>query len=168
VTTTSWAAGQRITAGRLNALTARWAPWTPTWTTSTGAHTPSLGNATVACDWCQTGDLVTCSFDLAFGSSTTYGTSATTSDNWLFGLPVPSANATGDTFGFITLHHTDSSVLIGRVQCNSATDMRITVDSGRLDAVAVSSPNIGVVDSLTPWTWSSGDTLHGSFQYQAA
>jgi hypothetical protein len=163
---TPWQAGARVTAGRLAAITPIWATWTPSWTTSTGLHTPSLGNASVACDYCQTGDLVTCSFDLAFGSTTNFGSGATGSDNWIFGLPGASNNASGDTLGFITLRQSDNIQLIGRVQYNGSNTIRLSIDSGRVDVTAVA--NTGLVDSITPWTWASPNALHGAFQYRSA
>jgi hypothetical protein len=68
-----WGAGQRITAGRLALMTPVWASWIPTWSTATGLHLPSLGNAAVDCMYAQSGNLVSVSFDLAFGSTTTFG-----------------------------------------------------------------------------------------------
>lgn len=161
-----WLAGMEITADRLAQITPAWAEWTPSWTTSTGLHLPSLGNAGVACDWCQTGGLVVASFDIAFGSTTNFGSGALSSDNWLFGLPVPSAASSGDTLGFVSMRMSDNATLIGRFQANTSTTLRISIDSGRVDSTAVALS--GLVDSLSPWTWASGHTLHGSFQYRAA
>lgn len=163
---TPWRSGQRVTALQLAAITPVWSTWTPTWTTTTGLHPPALGNASVACDYCQTGDLVTCSFDIQFGSTTNFGAGALSSDNWLFGLPVPSAAASGDTLGFVSMRMSDPATLIGRFQANTSTTLRISVDSGRVDSTAVALT--GLVDSLSPWTWASGHTLHGSFAYRAA
>ncbi|MFD8685377.1 hypothetical protein [Streptomyces sp. NPDC059651] len=163
---TPWQAGMRVTAGGLNAITATWSTWTPTWTTTSGIHLPSLGNASVACDYCQTGDLVTCSFDIQFGSTTNFGASVTTADNWLFSLPVTSGAASGDTLGFVSMRMSDPATLIGRFQANTSTTLRISVDSGRVDSTAVT--NTGIIDSLSPWTWANGHTLHGQFQYRAA
>lgn len=162
-----WAAGQRITAGRLAQMTPVWASWTPVWSTSTGLHLPSLGNATLSCEYAQAGNLVTASFDIGFGSSTTFGSGATSSDNWTFSLPpVACGNASGDTLGFMTLRVSDSTQLIGRVVYNGGNAFRLSIDSGRVDAVAVTAT--GVADSVSPWTWTTSSALHGTFQYQAA
>ncbi|WP_393057748.1 hypothetical protein [Streptomyces sp. LN549] len=161
-----WQAGMTITAGRLAEITPTWSTWTPTWSTTTGLHLPSLGNASVACDYCQTGGLVVCSFDIQFGSTTNFGVGALSSDNWVFGLPVASAASSGDTLGFVSMRMSDNATLIGRFQANTSTTLRISVDSGRVDATAVSL--VGLIDSLSPWTWANGHTLHGQFQYRAA
>ncbi|MEU6279512.1 hypothetical protein [Streptomyces sp. NPDC047028] len=160
-----WQAGMRITAGRLASISATWQTWTPAWTTTTGAHSPSYGNATIACDYCQTGNLVVCSFDIAFGSTTSFGGGGG-SDNYAFGLPVACAASSGDTLGFITMRQSDSAQLIGRVQYNGSDSIRLSIDSGRVDSTAVT--NAGIIDAVSPWTWASGNALHGLFQYRAA
>ncbi|MGW1000737.1 hypothetical protein [Streptomyces sp. NPDC002520] len=161
-----WQPGMVITANRLASISPTWQTWTPSWSTTTGLRLPSLGNATLSCDFCQTGNLVVCSFDIGFGTTTNFGASPTSADNWLFGLPVASAAASGDTLGYCSLRMSDAATLIGRVQANTNSTFRISVDSGRVDAVAVTAA--GLVDSVSPWTWASGHALHGSFQYQAA
>lgn len=158
-------AGQTITAAMLAAITPTWSTWTPTWSTTTGSNVPSLGNASVACEYCQAGDLIVCSFDLQFGSTTNFG-GGTTADNWTFSLPVSANNSSGDTLGFMSMRQSDSATLIGRVQYHGSDTIRLSIDSGRVDATAVT--NVGLVDLLSPWTWTSGNTLHGNFQYRAA
>jgi hypothetical protein len=66
----------------------------------------------------------------------------------------------------MTLRMSDSAQLIGRVAYNGSDTIRLSIDSGRVDAVAVTAT--GVTDSVTPWTWTTVSALHGSFQYQAA
>ncbi len=74
-----------------------WAAWTPTWTTTTGVNTPSYGNASLGCEYCQTGDLVICRVQIVFGTTTSFG-GGTPADNWQFSPPVTAArtsNAAG-------------------------------------------------------------------------
>lgn len=158
-----WAAGQRITASRLASMTLTWSAWTPTWSTSTGASTPSFGNATIDCKYAQSADAVLFELEITFGSTTNFGGGGT-SDNWRFSLPVTAAE----------------SVLIagmGEVQDGAATTRwpvraRLTTTTtievelcGRAydDTAGVSS---GLVDAATPMTWASGDRilLHGHYQ----
>lgn len=160
-----WQPGMIITAGRLAAISPKWEAWTPAWSTTSGAKIPSYGNAQIACDYCLAGNLIVCSLDIAFGSTTNFGGGGG-GDNWTFALPVSSANASGDTLGFITMRQSDTAQLIGRVQYNGNNTIRLSMDSGRVDSVAVT--NAGIADAVSPWTWASGDALHGTFQYRAA
>jgi hypothetical protein len=141
--------------------------WTPTWTTSSGLRTPSLGNATVDCRYFKDGRKVDCKFEIVFGSTTNFGTSPLTTDNWLFGLPVPAARV-GDSMGFIHMQNgsTGTSMMMARAKTNSTTSQFIlSMASGMFSGTPV---NQGDVDSISPWTWASGDYLRGNFTYESA
>ncbi len=161
-----WLAGMRITADRMNAITAIYASWTPTWTTLTGLHSPSFGNAVLDCNYAQTGNLVTASFNITFGSTTDFGASAGTGDNWLFSLPVTSAAASSTPIGFMKLHQSNVAVIVGMARTSGTGNLIMSIDSGRPDGTAIT--NTGDVDSLSPWTWASGNTVQGIINYQAA
>lgn len=141
--------------------------WTPSWTTSSGLRTPSLGNATVDCRYFKDGRKVDCKFEIVFGSTTNFGTSPTTTDNWLFGLPVPAARV-GDSMGFIHMQNggTGTSMMMARAKTNSTTSQFIlSMASGMFSGTPV---NQGDVDSISPWTWASGDYIRGNFTYESA
>lgn len=164
----AWRAGERITAGRLNEVTAVWAAWTPTWTTSTGLATPSFGNATLDCSYAQSGNVVFFRMDIAFGSSTNFGGGATT-DNWRFSTPV-TAQATALAVGAGEAGDASVASSLGRaaviVTLSSTTTFSINVVSGRPDAVALT--NAGLADTVSPWTWATSDVIRVSGHYRAA
>lgn len=160
---TPWAAGQRITATKLDDMTPLWAAWTPTWTTSTGSATPAYGNATVDCKYAQSGDTVFFELEITFGSTTTFG-GGTTADNWRFSLPVTAAE----------------TVLIagmGEIQDGASTErwpVRARISTTTAFEVELSGRNYndtannssGLIDAVTPFTWANTDRilLHGHYQ----
>ncbi|MFF3940827.1 hypothetical protein [Streptomyces phaeofaciens] len=142
-----------------------WQSWTPAWTTSSGSATPAFGNAVVTCRYLKYGRTVHCNVWIVFGTTTTFGTSPTTSDNWRFSLPVPAAAVT-PVVGFAELGVDNTSRVVARVQIPSTNVFDLVISSGRLSGAALA--NSGVVDALSPWTWASGNSLLGTFTYEAA
>lgn len=165
---TTWQAGQRITASRLNQITPVWSSWTPTWTTSTGAATPSFGNASVTAVYTQCADIVHYRMEITFGTTTGFGGGGG-SDNWRFSTPV-TASATANCVGFGDAQDSSVAGSLGRValrvRLTTTTTFEIEVSSGRPDAVAI--VNGGLVDAISPWTWASTDILRVFGEYQAA
>lgn len=160
---TPHAAGQRITAARLAAMTPLWSAWTPTWSTSTGSNTPSFGNASVDCKYAQAGDIVYFEMEITMGSTTNFN-SGTTSDNWRFSLPVTAAE-------------TQLVAGSGEIQDGTAAErwpVRARVDTTTTFAVELVGRNYndtvnnssGLVDAVTPFTWANTDRilLHGHYQ----
>lgn len=141
-------------------------PWTPTWSTTTGAHTPSFGNATINGTFSKVGRIVFFQLKITFGSTTNFGSGVTTGDNWTFSLPQQAAR-TNDVIGWFSGRPAGSNATMGHlnVLSSDATVMQLNLDAGQPNAVATS--NIGVVDSLTPWTWGSGDILVMQGFYEA-
>lgn len=162
---TPWTAGTKITAAKLAAMTPTWTAWTPTWSTSSGLHTPSYGNATLDCAYCQTGDMVAFRISIAFGSTTDFGAGATTTDNWTFSLPVTSATS-GNNAGYWDGSIGNSKATTGPIQLYTTSLMELYVGSSNADGTATT--NQGIVDALTPNTWVSGNRIIGSGFYQAA
>lgn len=164
---TPWTAGAKITAAKLAAMTPIWQSWTPTWTTTTGSHTPSLGNATLACTYCQTGDLVVCRFGIQFGSTTNFGSGATASDNWIFSLPVTASN-TDQASGFVNGSYdgAGSHDAVFRARLFDTGNVEFQTASGEFDGGALT--NSGIVDALSPGTWTTSGHMYGNFFYQAA
>lgn len=160
-----WLAGHRMTANRMNAITARWAAWTPTWSTSTGSNTPTFGNATVDCKYAQSGDVVFFEMEITMGSTTNFN-SGTTADNWRFSLPVTAAE-------------TQLVSGSGEIQDGAATErwpVRSRVDTTTTMAIELVGRNYnnsannssGVVDAVTPFTWASTDRIVLTGHYQSA
>lgn len=162
---TAWTAGARITATRLNQMLPRWSAWTPTWTTSTGAATPSFGNATIDCKYAQAGDVVVYEMEITFGTTTNFGGGGI-NDNWRFSLPVTASEA----------------VLIagmGEIQDGAAAErwpVRGRISTTTTLEVELSGRNYndtanasaGLVDAITPFTWASTDRILMHGHYQAA
>lgn len=69
---TGFAAGMVLTAARLNEIAGLWVPYTPVWTSSSGAA-PSLGNGTLTGTYKRNGGSITARWTLIGGSSTTWG-----------------------------------------------------------------------------------------------
>ncbi|MCI0384595.1 hypothetical protein [Streptomyces sp. CNQ085] len=168
MTYVDWQAGMTITAERLRAITPGvWQTWTPTWTTTTGASTPLYGNAVLDCSYMQAGKLCIGRVLISFGSTTSFG-GGSTGDNWTFSLPVTAAGT--------TLHAGDGEIAqssIGtrmgvRVRLLDTTSFGLETSTGRVDATAVTGPNWGLVDSLSPWSWGSGNTVRVNFSYETA
>ena len=141
-------------------------PWTPTWTTSSGLHLPSLGNATVDCRYFKDGRKVDCKFEIVFGSTTNFGASATTTDNWLFSLPVTAARA-GDSMGFIHMQSggSGSTTMMARAKTSGTGNLILSMAGGMFSGTPV---NPGDVDSISPWVWASTDYIRGNFTYESA
>lgn len=141
-----------------------WTTYTPTWS-SQGSVQPSLGNATLSCKYIKLGRRVDVKFEIVFGSTTNFGSSPTTGDNWQFSLPVAASNSS-ETIGFVELQKSIDKVCVGRARLYSTSGFRVAVSSGTVDAAAIT--NRGDVDSLSPWTWASGDSIRGVFTYESA
>lgn len=141
-------------------------PWTPTWSTSTGAHLPSFGNATINGYFSKVGRMVMFSLRITFGSTTNFGSGATGADNWRFSLPQQAAR-TSDLIGWFATRPGGSNSVMGSVTVcgNDATMLEMNIDTGNPAASAIS--NIGTVDSISPHTWAANDTLILTGFYEA-
>lgn len=138
--------------------------WTPTWSTSSGLHLPSFGNATVDCRYFKIGRLVMFSMNITFGSTTNFGSGAVSSDNWQFTLPVTAAVGTFP-IGKAAYEPGTSRGVSGSAQTTSdGLNLQLTIDSATVGGAAAASGN---VDSLSPWTWASGSRLLITGQYEA-
>lgn len=142
-----------------------WQSWTPTWATDTGLHLPVWGNASIRCKYMKMGTTVHFSMWIQFGSTTGFGTGATTADNWRFSLPV-TAEDTG-AIGHCSLFVGDGSkATSGMAVVNTTSVMNLYVGSGPSSGAAPT--NAGVVDAITPFTWASGDIIAVVGTYEAA
>jgi hypothetical protein len=165
---TSWTAGTRMTADRMNEMLPVWSAWTPTWSTSSGSATPSFGDATVDCKYAQVGDVVMFNLEITFGSTTNFGGGGT-SDNWRFSLPVTASEAVF-CCGFGEIQDSSVAGSLGRagvrVRLTTTSVMELEISTGRPDGTAIA--NGGLIDAASPWTWANGDFIRVSGQYQAA
>lgn len=143
-----------------------WVSWTPTWTTSSGSNTPSFGNATVNCSYTKFGRTVFFRVNISFGSTTNFGAAPTTGDNWQFSLPVAAAN-NGVVLGHWSGRPASSTSVMGSlISASSGTVFQLNIDTGAPNAVATT--NVGVADSLSPFTWASGNQLTATGFYETA
>lgn len=162
-----WQPGMRLTANRMLSISPTWQDWVPVWTTSTGANTPSFGNAVILARYAQSALTVYWKLEIVFGSTTTFG--GAVFDNWRISAPVAAA-ATSQICG--SGEALDSSVgaslgrLGMRVRLTTATTFEFEVSTGRPDAVAVT--NGGVIDASSPWVWANSDSIRVWGQYEAA
>lgn len=147
-----------------------WTAYTPTWSTTSGLHLPSYGNATVNAKANKVGRTVTVTFDITFGSTTNFGASATTTDNWTLSLPAawPASSQAPATFlGVGDMYRNATNLGFTRIKLSGTT----AVSFGVLTCFVAGALGGGIggdVDSLTPWTWASGDALRGTFTYESA
>lgn len=141
-----------------------WTSWTPTWTTTTGVHLPAYGNATIDCRYMKLGRLVLISMNITFGSTTNFGSGATGADNWIFSLPAPAAGA-NPPIGKASFEPGNARGASGLAQVHADNlNMILYTDSGTASGAAVT---VGLVDSISPWTWASGSRLVVIGQYES-
>lgn len=168
--------GNVTAAGTLSASNfpdGAWQDWTPTWTTSSGSATPSFGNATVLAKYTKIGRTVLWRMEITFGSTTNFGSSPASTDNWRFSAPVTAAGTSLDC-GFGEVQDASASGggiasrLGTRVRLTTTTTFELETATGRVDGTALTTPNWGVMDSLNPWTWANGDSIRVSGFYESA
>lgn len=139
-------------------------PFTPVWTTSTGLHSPSYGNATIDCRYYKFGRRVQFWMNIVFGSGTNFGTGVTTADNWQLSLPFTSAMTTYPIATAFYEPGTSRAVVGNAITTADGLNVIFNVGSAAVNGSAINS---GIVDSLTPWTWASGNKIHVQGEYEA-
>lgn len=161
--TTGWSAWKKLVHDPGSYTT-----WTPTWSTSTGLHLPSFGNATASFKAHKLGKNVHVTFDVTFGSTTNFGASVTQSDNWTFSLPAAwpaNGSAPGTFLGIGDMYKDATNLGFTRIKLSGTT----AISFGILTCFVAGALGGGIggdVDSLTPWTWASGNAIRGSFDYE--
>lgn len=144
-----------------------WPIWVPTWSTTSGIHLPSFGNAVLDCRYNKVARKVEGKFEITFGSSTNFGTTPATGDNWIFSLPPVAAARSTDTIGFVHMQgSSNAAAAMGAIKLLSTSTFTVALSSGRPDAIATT--NTGDIDSITPWTWANLNTVKGTFVYESA
>lgn len=118
------------------------------WTAS--SVNPAVGNGTLSAHYARVGSTIHYKGVIAPGSTTTYGTGY-----WIVSMPV-AATLGNRNVGFAGLHDSSTSGndRAGALELLSSTTFRVVAN--------------GRVDSATPFTWASGDSLQWSMTYEAA
>jgi hypothetical protein len=144
-----------------------WTPFTPVWTTSSGNNSPSFGNAALNCDWTRAGRAITVRYDMPFGSSTNLGAAPGTADNWRFSVPVPASTITQMAgWAEVSYNGTTAARTVCRARLTTTTTMELEVSSGAVNAAV--PLNTGIVDALTPNTWTTAGQIRAMITYDAA
>jgi hypothetical protein len=140
-----------------------WAAWTPTWTATAGTA-PAYGNATVDCKYAQSGDVVFFEMEITFGSTTTFGTAANTS-NWRFTLPV-TAGETQLIAGYGEVQDGADSAERWPIRARVVATTDLSLETSGRNYNDTANTNNGLIDPVTPLTWADGDRflLHGHYQ----
>lgn len=147
-----------------------WLSYTPTWSTTSGLHLPSFGNATANFKAFKTGRKVDVQFDVGFGSTTNFGASATTTDNWTFSLPSAwpaTAGSFGTFLGMGDMYRNATNLGSTRIKLAGTTSVSFNILTCFVSG-ALGGGIGGDVDSITPWTWANGDSIRGTFSYETA
>lgn len=167
----SWGGGELMAADRLANMLHKSFDFTPTWNTTTSNADPSYGNAVINCSYTQSGDLVVAHYDITFGSTTDFGSGPTASDDWIFSLPVNALDGAVivQAVGELVLGTTAGGARItGRARLHDESNVKIDISNGRLDAGAIGAGNRGTADSISPFTFTSGSSVKGVIEYEAA
>jgi hypothetical protein len=159
-----------------------WTPWqklfvdpgaylyyTPTWSTTSGLHLPSFGNASVDVKAYKIGKKVDVQFDVTFGSTTNFGATPATTDNWTFGLPPAWPGNTTQPITFLGLgdvYRNATNLGVIRIKMTGSTSVSFNIGLCFVGTSTLSGSIGGDVDSITPWTWASGDAIRGTFSYE--
>ncbi|MFC7880495.1 hypothetical protein ACFUVV_01205 [Streptomyces sp. NPDC057376] len=160
-----WQPGMVLTASRLASISPTWQAWTPTWTTVSGEALPAFGDASIDCAYAVSARTVFWRFDVAFGAGTNFGSGPDATDNWLFSVPVPAA-AVIQPIGWMDLAASGTARSVARARLITTGDFGLEIVSGQPSGAAIA--NTGLVDSVSPWTWTAGMSLRGGGQYEAA
>ncbi|MFF5980844.1 hypothetical protein ACFY78_18565 [Streptomyces olindensis] len=168
-----WQPGMIITEERLASISPEWQDWTPVWTTSTGAATPSFSNASVLARYAQAADVVFFRLEIAFGSTTNFGGGGG-SDNWRFSLPVAAAGAQliagdGEAQDSATGGSPSSVRVPLRARLTGPTTLELEVSGGGTGFTGGYAPTpTGLIDAVTPFTWANGDFIRVTGEYEAS
>lgn len=151
--TPNYAPGDILSASAMNSIGEAWNTFTPTWSASVGA--PTIGNGTIAAQYCQINKVVHAHYRLTFGSTSTVG-----SGTWRLSLPVTAKRST-DVVG--TGYCADGLIIYG---CFAVLQSTTTVQlfTMKLDL----SFTYELVQPAAPFAWSTNDVLEFSITYEAA
>lgn len=129
-----------------------WTSYTPT----VGGTGWAAGNASITAAYQQIGKTVHVRVSVAFGSTSTFGASASPT----FTLPVTAASSSASQSG-VLFSENGSSRYMGAIVVTStstATAYRISSSTGLLSTIT----------STNPFTWAAGDAIRFNLTYEAA
>lgn len=143
--------------------------FTTVWNTSTGSHTPSIGNGSLAFSYMRMGSFVFVTFAIIPGTTTSFN-SGTSSDNWQLSLPF-AAKGIASLQGSAVAQNTAGTAwqITPQLTLNSTVLIFLVTSAGVDNSGAFAAGvNGGFVDAVTPFTWtaSSGNVLRGQFFYE--
>lgn len=157
MTYSAWAAGDRITAARLNEMVGQWSSYTAAWTAAT--TNPVLGNGTLTARYQLLGQTCELSIHLIFGSTTTLGSGA-----YSIGIPFTSSGAIGfQEVGGQGFTGGGRSLLSGLVG-SSSTALSLWGHGNTATSVIAAVGNTGLFGTA----WAAGDTVRISGAYEIA
>lgn len=147
-----------------------WTAYTPTWNTSSGLHTPSLGNGVFNCRYFRLGSLCMVNFSQIMGTTTNFN-SGGASDNWQWTLPIQAASTWGGYAGSLVVENSAGTDWLCSVQFSaSATlfNLQNTAAGVSSSGVATNGLNGGAVDAVTPFTFTAtaANLIKGQFFYE--
>lgn len=147
-------AKQKLNADQLGTTGGVWQSYTPTWSNLT------IGNATVVARYTQIGKTVRVRMYVALGSTSSVGTNVSVS------LPVTAASYSGTTtippIG-LSVYWNGTSASTGQVQWESTTLARLYVFLASGTYTTLQN-----LSSTIPTTWTTGNEIQLSFEYEAA
>ena len=133
-----------------------WAAWTPTWANLT------VGNATQTARYSQSGKTVFFSLKLVLGSTSSVGTQPT------FTWPVSAASAAAAETALTKVVYLDASaqIILGATDPRSSTTAltKLNATSGTVQL----QDQDRAVNSTTPFTWTTSDTIWVMGSYEGA
>lgn len=158
----TFTAGQTLTAASMNAISGNLSALGDAWI----AYTPSLtnitlGNGTLQFEYMNTGKLYAVRFAYEHGSTSSI------TGNPEFSTPNGStidANSTSHAIGTGTARDSGASVYPGTVVPGSSlyTNFRVLVYNATLTYATLTG-----LSSSVPFTWATGDKLHGTLVYES-
>lgn len=154
-----------IIATNPNAFTVTTATNLIPWTTSTGLHTPSYGNATMNYLTKIVDGVLFFSMLIRWGNTTNFGAGATTSDSWQFAI-YPGGGRTAEAAfrnGQNPVGHGEA-IVSGTVTYPLSVKIDSTGTNFTFDLIggnpgATAAAQTGEIDSLTPFTWANNNAL---------
>ncbi|MCY0919598.1 MULTISPECIES: hypothetical protein [unclassified Streptomyces] len=155
---TGWLASMRTTAARLNAISGIWTPYTPTWTSSTGAAV-SLGNGTLEGEYALSGGICRVRISLVAGSTTTFG-----GGQFKFALPFAAAS-----LGAAGMSYLGTAVALdpgGAYYPGAARVLSGDAFVMALSPTAATGATPGEWNASRPFTWGNTDNLSISLAYK--
>ena len=162
VTPTNVATGDVLTASKWNqdvvenwnAIGGAWTGYTPSWTNLT------VGNGTVSAKYIAAGKLIIGRVAITWGSTTSASGAIS------FSLPATASSEYGQEkvfFGDVRLEDAGVASSAGYIRLKTTTTADIVVMNAASTYITFAA-----VSNTVPWSWGTGDNIHGQFIYEAA